>query len=360
MPLTLRTGVSLAPYTTFELGGPARFLVEVHDETELLEALNTARAEGLAVLAIGSGSNLVVADRGFDGMVVRLAMEGVETHSEDAHTLVTAAAGERWDALVARTVAEGWAGFECLSGIPGLVGATPIQNVGAYGQEVAETIASVRTVHVDTLVARDRPPEACGFRYRHSLFKEPEGRREIVTSVTFALRNDGKPTVRYPELERALGKDAPTLASVRDTVLGLRRAKSMVIDPKDENRRSAGSFFTNPVVTRAAADDVLRRAIELRVVNDPREMPRWDAGLGSVKLSAAWLIERAGFSKGKRIGAFGISSRHALALVHHGGGDSASLIAFARTIVASVQARFGVVLRPEPNLVGFEPGEGLG
>ena len=350
MPLVFRQDVPLAAHTTFELGGAARFLVDVAREDELLQALSFARSRGLPTLVLGGGSNLVVADRGFDGLVIRMAIRGVDRRGER----IVVAAGEPWDALVERCVDAGLAGFECLSGIPGRVGATPIQNVGAYGQDVAETIVSVRTIDGTTLAIRERATSACGFRYRHSVFKEAEGRDEIVTAVTFALRAGGPPAVRYPELEKAVRAAAttPTLASVRATVIALRRAKSMVIDPSDENRRSAGSFFTNPIVDPAVADEVARRARSIGVLDDRSQMPRFPADPG-VKLSAAWLIERAGFPKGTRRGAVGVSSRHALALVHHGGGSAAELVDFACEIVETVRARFDVRLRPEPVLVGF-------
>ncbi|GAC1537373.1 MAG: UDP-N-acetylmuramate dehydrogenase [Polyangiales bacterium] len=348
MSLAVREHVPLAPLTTFELGGAARRFVEVADESALVEALAGARARGDEVLVLGGGSNLVVADAGFTGTVVRLALLGSSSSERDRRVHLAVAAGEPWEPFVARCVEARLAGVECLSGIPGLVGATPIQNVGAYGQEVADTIVSVRTVHRRTGVIAERTAAECRFAYRHSAFKDEAARDEIVTRVTFALTPDGAPTVRYPELGRALhDRDAAgTLAGVRDVVLALRRGKSMVIDPSDPNRRSAGSFFTNPIVDRPDADAVEARAVGLG------PMPRFAAG-DRVKLSAGWLIERAGFAKGTRRGAVGISSNHALALVHHGGGTSAALLDLALEIVDGVRARFGVRLRPEPVLVGF-------
>jgi UDP-N-acetylmuramate dehydrogenase len=334
--------------TTFELGGPARWFVEANDEASLIDALDLARAHSLPVLVLGGGSNLVVDDAGFPGVVVRIAMRGVSMREEGDRTIVDVGAGEPWEPLVARTVDARLAGFECLSGIPGLVGGTPIQNVGAYGQDVRETIVEVRTVHRATREIRVRNREECRFAYRHSAFKD-DARDEIVTSVRFALHRDRAPAVRYPELERAM-KDrgvAPTLASVREVVLSLRRSKSMVIDPNDENRRSAGSFFTNPIVSTTKADDVASRAGDAK-------MPRFSAENG-IKLSAAWLIERAGFVKGTRRGAVGISSRHALALVHHGGGTTRALLDLALEIVETVRARFDVTLRPEPVIVADHP-----
>jgi len=349
--------VSLASYTTFELGGPARYFVSAHGEEELRDALAFARELSLPLFVLGGGSNLVVADRGFDGLVVHIRSRGVQTHKKGSLTLLEVEAGEAWDPFVERTVNAGLAGLECLSGIPGSVGATPIQNVGAYGQEVAQTIVSVRTLDATTGEIRTRLPSECGFRYRHSIFKEPSASAEIVTRVTFGLA-EGPPTIRYPELERALGGATQSLAVVRAKVIELRRSKSMVIDPTDENRRSAGSFFTNPIVDPAMADEVARRALADGIITDPKEMPRFPEG-ARVKLSAGWLIERAGMVKGTRRGNVGISSKHALGLVHHGGGSATELVALAREVVAAVRHKFGVTLVPEPVLLGFGAGEGV-
>lgn len=342
--------VRLSQYTTFELGGPAKYFASVHSEEELRDAIAFAHELELPIFVLGGGSNLVVADRGYDGLVVHMRSRGVETRKAGALTLLEVEAGEAWDSFVERTVAAGLAGLECLSGIPGSVGATPIQNVGAYGQEVAQTIVSVRTVNRASGEIRTRVAEECGFRYRHSVFKEAAAADEIVTRVTFGL-SDGAPTIRYPELERALHGASSTLAAVRDKVIELRRGKSMVLDPSDENRRSAGSFFTNPIVSTAVADEVARRAVLSGVIADPKEMPRFPDG-DRVKLSAGWLIERAGMHKGLRRGNVGISSKHALALVHHGGGSADELLALAREVAAAVYEQFAVRLSPEPVLLG--------
>ena len=352
----LRPQVPLASLTTLELGGSARALVEAESDAEVVEALRWAAHEGLAVTVLGSGSNLVAADAGFPGLVLRVATQGIQIrtgHGEEAVTVV-AAAGEPWDELVEMAVDERLTGVECLAGIPGSVGATPIQNVGAYGQEVAETIASVRVLDRTTLATRELAPTECGFGYRSSLFRRhPE--RFVVLAVTLRLRLGGPCTVRYPELARALGSSiaAPDLSAVRDAVLELRRGKSMVLDPDDDNRRSVGSFFVNPVVDRGVADDVVRRALDCGAAALADEVPRFAVGEDRFKLSAAWLVERAGFPKGTRRGAVGISSRHSLALVHHGGGSAAELIALAREIRTAVAARFGVALQPEPVFLGF-------
>jgi UDP-N-acetylmuramate dehydrogenase len=350
LTLAIREDVALAPLTTLELGGRARHFVEARDEATILAALAWARARGVPVFVLGGGSNVVVADAGYDGLVLRVSTTGRSFVPGGDEVLVTAAAGEPWDALVAETVARGLAGLECLSGIPGSVGATPIQNVGAYGQEVAETIRSVRVVDRGDGSIVELPPAACAFGYRDSAFRRaPE--RHVVLDVTFALRPGGAPTLRYRELGDAIGA-APTLSTVRDTVIALRRRKSMVIDAGDPNRRSAGSFFTNPIVAADVADRLVARSVADGLVRAAEDIPRWPAGPGLVKLSAGWLIERAGIAKGLRAGAVGVSTNHALALVHHGGGTTAELVALARRVRAAVAARFGVTLAPEPIFVG--------
>jgi UDP-N-acetylmuramate dehydrogenase len=354
IPLPILEDVPLAPFTTLELGGPARYFMEVADEASVVEALRWAAARGLPVLALGGGSNLVISDAGFPGLVIHVRLREISYQPTGAVTVVRAHAGEPWDALVADTVDRGLAGIECLSGIPGLVGATPIQNVGAYGQDVAETIRSVRVVDRQTFAVSELPAENCAFAYRDSAFKrDPE--RWIVVAVTFALRGDGIPQVRYRELEQALiasPPSPPSLAQVRDTVLRLRREKSMVIDAADPNRRSVGSFFTNPILPSAQVARLAARLVAEGVIADADDMPRFPAGPDRVKLSAAWLIEHAGLGKGLRRGPVGISSRHALALVHHGGGTTAQLLALAAEVGDAVSARFGVTLAREPVAVG--------
>jgi UDP-N-acetylmuramate dehydrogenase len=339
----------MAPLTTLELGGPAHFFVRAEDEATVAEALRWAQARGVPVFVLGGGSNLVVADAGFEGLVLQVAPPGLAFREEAGEVLVEAGAGQSWDALVAEAVGRNLAGVECLAGIPGFVGATPIQNVGAYGQEVSETIRRVRVLDRTSLAVTELSPDACGFGYRDSDFKrEPD--RHVVLGVTFALRPGGAPTIRYPELRQALSGE-PSLAEVRATVLALRRRKSMVIDPADENRRSAGSFFMNPIVPAPEADRIAAHAVAKGLVSDAAQVPRFPAATG-VKLAAGWLIEKAGIAKGFRQGPVGISSRHALALVHHGGGRTQDLLALARLVRDTVAVRFGVRLVPEPTLVG--------
>lgn len=352
-PPRLREHVPLAPLTTFEVGGPARFLLEARSEDEAMGALEWAHREGLPVTVLGGGSNLLVADRGIEGLVLRVAFTGVEIAeaSSEGRVRLRVGAGERLDDVVARSVDEGLAGLECLSGIPGLIGATPIQNVGAYGQEVAETIATVEVLDRRSFERRTLRPEDCEFGYRSSAFKGGFRHRYLVLAVSFDLRADGKPSLRYQELGRWLasrGIEEPSLRDVREAVLTLRRAKSMVIDPEDPNRRSAGSFFVNPVVSKEQADEIAERA-----GSEGMTMPRF-AAPPFVKLSAAWLIERAGFPRGSTEGRVGLSSRHALALVNRGGASASELVGFASRIRETVREKFGVILSPEPELMGFD------
>jgi UDP-N-acetylmuramate dehydrogenase len=354
--LTVQEHVPLAARTTLELGGPARFFVEARDEDDAARAIAWAKGRGVSVSLLGGGSNLVVGDAGVDGLVLAVAWRGVHVeaaHFDDGgHVEVTAAAGEPWDAFVAMCVARDLAGLECLSGIPGLVGATPIQNVGAYGQDVSQTIVRIRVLDRTSGEVRTLPSSELGFGYRDSALKQaPDA--FVVLDVTFRLERGGAPRLAYAELTRALASEAgdkPTLSQVRDVVLRLRRQKSMVIDPADPNRRSAGSFFTNPLVTPALAEDVVARALVRGVITDAAQLPRWSEPDGRVKLAAGWLIERAGIEKGLRKGAVGISTAHALALVHHGGGTTAELLALEEHVRASVQATWGVTLVREPVL----------
>ncbi len=358
IPDDVRRDEPLAPRTTLELGGAAEHFAEVGDDDALRDRLRWARRAGLGVTLLGGGSNAVVPDEGVRGLVLRLTGEGhrVERAVGDV-VRVAVRAGTSWDDFVAWAVGEGLAGVECLAGIPGAVGSTPIQNVGAYGQEVAETIVEVRAIDPRTLEARALSPSDCGFAYRESMLKRASlAERPIVTEVVFALRRGGAPAVRYGELERALGPNA-TLAEVRATVLALRRRKSMVLAPhadaSDPNRRSAGSFFTNPVVSCEQAERVVETALREGLVVDRDAVPRWEAS-GGTKLAAGWLVERAGFSRGLRDGAVGLSTAHALALVHHGGGTTRELLAFAERIARGVRERFGVVLEREPRLLGID------
>jgi UDP-N-acetylmuramate dehydrogenase len=336
--------VRLADWTTLGLGGPADLFVEVGDVASLSGALDGARADDRQVLVLGGGSNLVVSDEGFPGTVLRLAIKGVSVERDGAGALVRAGAGEDWAALVSFCVAEGLSGIECLSGIPGLVGGAPVQNVGAYGQEVAETIVGVRAWDRHGRRPVDLAPSECGFAYRESIFKRRS--RYVVTEVAFRLlRSAHSAPLRYGELARHLGRElgqeAP-LGLTAQAVLDLRRSKGMVLDGADPDTRSAGSFFTNPVL-----DDA--QLARLRALAPGA--PTFPAPLGT-KVPAAWLVEKAGFAKGYRLGGAAISSKHALALTVGEGGTTADLLALAGAVRERVRAHFGVVLEPEPVLVG--------
>jgi UDP-N-acetylmuramate dehydrogenase len=319
----------------------------VRSVDELREALSSTHAEH-GVLLLGGGSNLVVSDDGFDGLVIQIGLEGVVEHRPGE---ITVQAGEPWENVVEYSVRREWAGIECLAGIPGSAGATPIQNVGAYGQEVANVISGVDTIEIATGNARHWTPEDCGFSYRDSRFKRQRD-RWLVTAVHFSLDPGGESTVTYAGLKRALEGQDPTLAAVRDAVVRLRRQKSMVLDEHDPDARSVGSFFTNPIVDAEQAEGLVEHALRTGIVERADDVPRFDAAGGRIKFPAAWLIERAGIAKGTRRGGVGVSSKHTLALVHHGGGTTAELLALAREIRARVLDEFGVTLEAEPRLVG--------
>jgi UDP-N-acetylmuramate dehydrogenase len=346
----------LRDHTTLRLGGPAREWVRAETEQQLVEAVADADADGVPVLLVAGGSNLVVGDQGFDGRVVEVATTGVvaDTDACDVDTLascggvvLTVAAGESWDDLVAQCVGSGWVGVEALSGIPGAVGSTPIQNVGAYGQEVSQTISRVRTWDRIDRTQRTFAAADCGFGYRHSRFKADPA-RYVVLEVSFQLKQGTlSAPVAYAELARSLGVEvgerAP-LDAVRREVLALRRGKGMVLDDEDHDTWSAGSFFTNPLLDAAQADAL------------PEDAPRWPQPDGRVKTSAAWLIERAGFGKGYVSQAAGpevsVSSKHTLALTNRGGATTGQLLVLAREIRDGVEAAYGVRLVNEPVAVG--------
>jgi UDP-N-acetylmuramate dehydrogenase len=338
--------VPLAPLTTLRLGGPARRLVTAASEDELVGTVRQADADGEPLLVLAGGSNLVIADEGWGGTVVRVATRGVELRDRaDGRITVHVAAGEDWDELVGRLVAESLVGAECLAGIPGSAGATPIQNVGAYGQEVGSSLASVRVLDRTTGAVAELAPAECGLGYRTSIFKRSD--RHVVLGVSFTMpRSRLSAPIRYAELARTLGVELDArvpLPDARAAVLELRRAKGMVLDPDDHDTWSAGSFFTNPVLTEAA----------FAALGAPGETPpRFPAPDGQVKTSAAWLIERAGFHRGEARGGIALSGKHVLALTNRGGGTTSELVGFAREIADAVQERFGVALAPEPVFAG--------
>jgi UDP-N-acetylmuramate dehydrogenase len=340
--------VDLAPLTTLGVGGRARWFVRAEAAADVARAHQWAQDAGTPLLVLGGGSNVVVADAGFDGLVLLIALPGTTFVPRGPDTLLTAGAGEPWDGVVAAAVDRGLAGLECLSGIPGTVGGTPIQNVGAYGQEVADTIERVvvyDTTSGDTLTLT---PADCRFTYRSSRFKQEDAGRFVVCSVLFRLRA-GAPTVNYPDivthLERA-GVTAPSAAAVRDAVLTVRKRKGMVVDAADPDTRSVGSFFMNPIVTAGEYE----HAASLQEAHPPA-FPMPD---GRVKVSAAWLIEHAGFARGEADGAAGISSKHTLALINRGGATAGDVLRLATRIKRQVGDRFGIWLRPEPLFIGFD------
>lgn len=342
--MLIQDNIPLAPFTSLKIGGPARFFAQVATEREAIDALDAAHERGVPVFILGGGSNLLVSDAGFDGMVVHLMPTGIKRDvMSDGRVHVTAAAGEEWDAFVRFCVAAGLAGVENLSGIPGLVGGTPVQNVGAYGQEVSDTIVSVRCLDRAKNEIVELDSDRCGFSYRTSIFNTTERDRYVVLGVTFALVPGGEPKLSYKDLRIHFGQAKPTLQGVRDAVLSIRRSKSMVIDEDDPNRMSAGSFFKNPVVST----DIFE---ELERANGQVPFFPFD---GRVKVPAAWLIERAGFQKGFRLGNAGISSNHTLALINCGGATAAEVIALKDLIQQRVFDAFGIELTPEPVFVGF-------
>jgi UDP-N-acetylmuramate dehydrogenase len=390
--------VTLAGYTTLGLGGPAARFIEAGTDEEIITAVREADLKGDPLLVLGGGSNLVVADEGFAGTVIRIASRGIRPVIDGAAVLLAVEAGEQWDPLVEQCVGEELSGLECLSGIPGLAGATPIQNVGAYGQDVAETLVTVRAYDRQRDVITELANAECDFGYRTSAFKrgawpsgawpddagpggadpdgaDPDGAGEekpgagedldspgaaatgrfVVLGVTFRLeRNPLSAPVRYAELAARLGVPAGErvpLTAARDAVLGLRRAKGMVLDPQDPDTRSAGSFFTNPVLDQDQFAQLERTAAARS--GHPVSIPHFAGEQGRVKVPAAWLIEQAGFGKGYPTGAVArISSKHTLALTNPGGATTADLLALARQIIAGVQAAFGIRLANEPVLVG--------
>jgi UDP-N-acetylmuramate dehydrogenase len=354
--MTVRADASLARLTTLRLGGPARRLVTAQSEAVLIDAVRRGDPEGGPLMVLAGGSNVVISDDGFDGTVVRVATRGIDVDDvpgDDGVVHVTVAAGEPWDDVVARCVADGLAGIECLSGIPGSTGATPIQNVGAYGQEVAETIVGVRAYDRAADQVVDLTPAQCAFTYRHSAFKGRD--LHLVLGVTFALRRDPRGgAARYAELARTLGVEPGArvpLRDAREAVLALRAGKGMVLDEADHDTWSAGSFFTNPILGAEAFAALRERA-------GADAPPAWPEPDGRVKTSAAWLIEHAGFAKGyappQLGGRVALSSKHTLALTNRGGATTADLLALAREIRDGVEARFAIRLVNEPVLVGCE------
>jgi UDP-N-acetylmuramate dehydrogenase len=345
--IRLQERVPLAALSTLGVGGPARWFVTARDAEEVAEANRWCRDRQLPMTVLGGGSNVVVADQGLEGMVLHIGIAGVREAPDSSGARVSAGAGEPWDSLVGFSVNRGFAGLECLSGIPGLVGGTPIQNVGAYGQEVADTIESVVVYDRAAEDLRTFAAADCGFAYRSSRFKHADQGRFIVCEVTFTLRA-GRPRPSYPDVTAALAADglgSPTVADVRRTVLSIRRRKGMVLDAADPDSRSVGSFFVNPVVPLQQVERLGSMA--------GSSPPRYPVSDVSAKVPAAWLIEQAGFARGDGDGPVGISGKHTLAIVNRGGATARDVVRFAARVKQRVVDRFGIWLRPEPVFLGF-------
>lgn len=349
--MEIRENVPLAPLTTFGVGGPARFFVQATKEEDVRQAILYARLHNLRIFVMGGGSNLVVSDAGWPGLVLKIALKGVEDTGDavPGKRIFSAAAGEDWDAFVAHCVAQECAGIETLSGIPGTIGGTPVQNVGAYGQEVSSVITNVRVLDVKSLEVRELTNKECAFGYRRSMFNSFERDHYIVLRVAYTLTPGGKPLLAYADLQRYFAGAAapPTLAEAREAVRAIRHSKAMLIVDGDPNCRSAGSFFKNPIVE---GERYAAIAAEFDAQVQPPNYPAQD---GKVKMSAAWLVERAGFPKGFGEGKAGLSSKHTLAIVNRGGASARDILDVRDTVLRGVRERFGIELQQEPVLVGF-------
>jgi UDP-N-acetylmuramate dehydrogenase len=344
---------SLAAFTTLGIGGPARFFAEVRNEDEIEDATNWALSRSLPLFVLGGGSNLLVSDAGFDGLVLHIAFKGVnvrEGAEASNERVYEVAAGEDWDQFVQRTVDDDCAGLECLAGIPGTVGGTPVQNVGAYGQEVSATIDRVRTFDLQTHASVEFSAAECAFAYRRSRFNTADRGRYAVTRVDYRLKMHGTATLKYADLQKSFASDpTPALRDVAETVRHIRQSKGMLIVDGDPDSRSAGSFFKNPIVS---AEKVA--GIAAASGSEPPHFPAGPGNEGCVKLPAAWLIEKAGFTKGYTLGPAAISSKHTLALVNRGVATAAEIMALADTIRDAVEGKFGIQLQMEPVMLGFE------
>jgi UDP-N-acetylmuramate dehydrogenase len=348
--MNVQENVSLTQLTTMRVGGPARYFVESKTIAEVQGAVAFARSRKLPLFVLGGGSNLVVSDAGWPGLVLKIGIAGIDERNENGKAIFEVGAGEEWDNFAARAVARNCAGVECLSGIPGSVGGTPMQNVGAYGQEVAETIESVLTLDLRDDQIRELCGEACKFSYRTSIFNTSERGRYIILRVTYGLTPGGQPRIEYADLKRHFSgwQQIPTLADTREAVRRIRASKAMLITPGDADSRSVGSFFKNPVLSSEQHEDLSRRAAARGV-----QIPSYPALDAQHKISAAWLLEHSGFSKGYGSDRVGISSKHALAIVNRGGATAADVVALKEHIQHRVQEIWGICLQPEPVFVGF-------
>ncbi len=348
--MNVQENVALAPLTTMKVGGPARFFIDSKTITEVQEAVAFARSRDLPLFVLGGGSNLVISDSGWPGLVLKIGIAGIDERNENGKAIFDVGAGEEWDTFATRAVARNCAGVECLSGIPGSVGGTPVQNVGAYGQEVAESIESVLTLDLQDDQIRELCGEACGFSYRTSIFNTGESGRYIILRVTYGLTPGGQPRIEYADLKRHFSgwQQIPTLADTREAVRRIRASKAMLITPGDADARSVGSFFKNPVLSSEQHEDLSRRAAARGL-----QIPSYPALDAQHKISAAWLVEHSGFSKGYDSGHVAISSKHALAIVNRGGATAADVVALKEHIQHRVQEIWSICLQPEPVFVGF-------
>ena len=348
--MLLQENIPLAPLTTFKVGGPARYLVHATTADEVIEAIQFSHSKNLPLFVLGGGSNLVISDKGWPGLVLQIGIQGIEENSRDGKTLFEVGAGMEWDKFVGHAVGKKFAGIECLSGIPGSVGGTPVQNVGAYGQEVAETIDSVQALEVETLQARKIEKQECGFSYRTSIFNSTQRGRYIILKTTYLLRPNDTPKIEYADLKKYFAgwHEQPTLSDTRDAVRKIRASKGMLITPGDPDCQSAGSFFKNPILSAEQHDELLRHAALKGL-----QVPSYPALETQKKVSAAWLVEHSGFSRGFIVGRAGISRKHALAIVNRDNATAADIIALKEEIQSRVKEIWGVRLEPEPVMVGF-------
>ena len=348
--MTIQEYIPLAPLTTLQVGGAARYFAAPVNEAEVREATQFAKSKQLPLFILGGGSNLVVADSGWPGLVLRIAIGGITSQGTSGTAIFSAGAGGDWDDFVAHAVASNYAGVECLSGIPGSVGGTPVQNVGAYGQEVSETIESVQALDLKTDRIVTLANKDCGFAYRRSIFNTIERGRYIILRVSYRLKQDGAPSLTYADLQKHFSTwtTPPALSDVREAVRHIRRSKGMLIVAGDDDCRSAGSFFKNPVLSEPQSQDLHRRAEAQGL-----KIPSYPALAAQRKVSAAWLVEHSGFSKGYTLGPVRISQKHALALVNSGHASAADIVRLKERIQNKVQESWGIMLDPEPVFVGF-------
>lgn len=352
--INIQKDVPLAPLTTFKIGGKARFFVRAESEDEVIQAFNFIKKNDFEIFVLGGGSNVLISDNGFDGLVLQIGLKGISMiQNNDEIVKIKAEAGEDWDEFVEFCVNKNLAGLECLSGIPGFVGGTPIQNVGAYGQEVSETIISVRVFDRKSKEILEFSNTECQFEYRQSIFNTKEQDRFIVLSVTYALKQDGEPKIVYKDLQNYFGDKKPTLKETREAVLKIRSAKSMVIDENDINSQSAGSFFKNPIISFEKFEEIKESIIRKSLIGKDEEIPFFKIDEKRIKIPAAWIIEKSGFHKGFEMGNAGLSSNHTLAIINRGNANADEVLQLMNEIQTKVKVNFNVPLKPEPIFIGF-------